>query len=374
MEPEAVLAGHRRALCVHEPTARQRNQCAADRRPLVVGRHCLHGRPPEVPPDDRGAVEHSSLAGGQAVDAATAIDTSSVGGSGSSTSSAAKTTSCSRNSGLPSAISTAAPTTLSGKPARSGSNSTSVRASVARDRPERDRVVAPLGPRLEQLGPRDAEQQERPCRPAEQVLDEVEQVGRCPVQILEQDDQRPVACRHLEQPAKRPEGVARLGERSLAQRHEDASGIGLVRKHVVERLELFEDVAERQQARAVAVRPARPDSVRALLSACERNALGEPRLADPRLAEQDDATRGSAPLHLRERSVERVELGDASDDRRVQVARERLRSRIEPQHAISRARLVRDDVDRRRHDPQRLGPSSRSPGGSLREQALTPSS
>ena len=76
------------------------------------------------------------------------------------------------------------------------------------------------------------------------------------MQILEQNDQWPVACRHLEQPAERPEGFARLGGRSLAQRQEDASGIGLIRKDIVERLELLDDVAERQQRRAVAVRPA----------------------------------------------------------------------------------------------------------------------
>ena len=114
------------------------------------------------------------------------------------------------------------------------------------------------------------------------------------MQILEQDDQRPVACRHLEQPPKRPEGVARLGERSLAQRSEDAGGIGLIRKEIVERLELLEDVADRQQACAVAVRPAPPRQRPRPALRLREERVREPRLADPRLADQDDATRGLA--------------------------------------------------------------------------------
>ena len=78
---------------------------------------------------------------------------------------------------------------------------------------EERRIVPERRPgwsRLQQLGPPTAEQQDRPlAAEAGHVLDEIEEPGLGPMEVLEDDDQRPVAGQRLEQRADRPVGLVR---------------------------------------------------------------------------------------------------------------------------------------------------------------------
>ena len=89
-------------------------------------------------------------------------------------------------------------------------------------RPERERgavglAAAPLGPALEQLGARGGDEQHRRVRgPLDEIVDEVEQAVVGPVDILKQEDQRPLLGQRLEQRPPRGELLRRAG-RPLTQ-------------------------------------------------------------------------------------------------------------------------------------------------------------
>ena len=92
--------------------------------------------------------------------------------------------------------------------------------------PRSDGVVTPLGPRL--LAARAARRRAAGAAPSPSrgELDEVEQVGRCPVQVLEQDDQRPVPLPRLRAACERPRtrrSVRRARARATARGCESAS-------------------------------------------------------------------------------------------------------------------------------------------------------
>ena len=86
-----------------------------------------------------------------------------------------------------------------------------------------DLAAAPAGTQLEQLGPGQAEQQQRRvARPLGQVLEQVEHGRLCPVDVLEHDDQR-LARGQLEQPSHGSEGGLAHGRRR-AQHAGDTRG------------------------------------------------------------------------------------------------------------------------------------------------------
>src|SRR5439155_22801784 len=74
------------------------------------------------------------------------------------------------------------------------------RRVVTRQRRERDRrrvplAAAPAGIALVQLGPRAAENEQRDgAAPVGEVLEELDERGICPVQILEDGDERTLEC------------------------------------------------------------------------------------------------------------------------------------------------------------------------------------
>ena len=119
-----------------------------------------------------------------------------------------------------------------------------------RHRLEEDRVLTPRRPRLEELRPRDAEDEERPGRPADEVLDEVEERRRGPVDVLEDDHDRAARRPRLEHAPQRPERLTRLGERPFAQPRADPFRVRLVCEQRLERAELLEDLLQRSQRRA----------------------------------------------------------------------------------------------------------------------------
>ena len=148
-------------------------------------------------------------------------------------------------------------------------------------------AAAPAGPALEQLGARRADDEQRHAgRPVGEIVDEVEQAVVGPVQILEDEHQRPLLGQRLEQAAPRRERLVAAVARVLAGRAEaderaqeaaDPAALRLVGEDVlehrgqlrlggVERVALedpglrLHDLAERPVAEALAVgqRPALP--------------------------------------------------------------------------------------------------------------------
>ena len=82
-------------------------------------------------------------------------------------------------------------------------------------------AAAPARPPLEQLGARGADDEQRHAgRPVGEVVDEVEQAVVGPVQILEDEHQRPLLGQRLEQAAPRRERLVAAVARALAGRAE----------------------------------------------------------------------------------------------------------------------------------------------------------
>ena len=120
----------------------------------------------------------------------------------------------STNSGLPSAVSTIALGELgrAARPRRGGSRSRSAAWSSVSG--SSDTVAAfslpppQAGRDVEQVGARHAQEQDRrAARPVGDVLDEVEERGLAPVDVVEHEHERALARRGLEEPPDRPEGL-----------------------------------------------------------------------------------------------------------------------------------------------------------------------
>ena len=90
----------------------------------------------------------------------------------------------------------------------------SVRRLLVRERRERERrrvqlAAAPAGPALEQLRPRGADDEQRNVRhPLDELVDEVEQALVRPVQVLDDEHERPLLGERLEEAAPGGEGLA----------------------------------------------------------------------------------------------------------------------------------------------------------------------
>ena len=107
----------------------------------------------------------------------------------------------------------------SARPSRGGSISSAHSSGAERLEQQRRRVelaAAPAGPRVEQLGARDAEQEDRRvAREIGDVLDEIDEHRLGPLQVVDHDDLRALGRPRLEQPA---EGELRLGRRGADDR------------------------------------------------------------------------------------------------------------------------------------------------------------
>ena len=73
---------------------------------------------------------------------------------------------------------------------------------------EHERSLGPRRPLVEQLGPRDADGEDRPGGPLGELLDQVEQRRLCPVHVLEHEQQRALAGERLEEAADGPRALA----------------------------------------------------------------------------------------------------------------------------------------------------------------------
>ena len=69
-------------------------------------------------------------------------------------------------------------------------------------------AAAPAGVTVEQLGPRNAEEQDRRvARLVREIVDELEEGGLRPLQVVEDDDEWPAPSESLEELADGPEGL-----------------------------------------------------------------------------------------------------------------------------------------------------------------------
>ena len=146
--------------------------------------------------------------------------------SAASGSSASMASICSTNSGLPSAASTIRSRSAGVTSPSSSSPSIRCSDSSSLERRERDEPRArpwrsPGRPRVEDVGSREAEEQDRrAAREAEDVLEQVEQRGLRPVDVVHRDDERSRHRKRLEEPAERPGGL--LGGARLVTRADRA--------------------------------------------------------------------------------------------------------------------------------------------------------
>ena len=161
----------------------------------------------------------------------------------------------------------------------------------------------PAGPRLEQLGPGEAEQQDRrAARERQRVLDEVEQRRVGPVRVLDHGEQRALARRGLEHAADRPGGLAglrglvgaararraRAGRSRRRGRRPRAAPGSTPRR--ARRSTPRMSCASGRAAAAAAIGMAAAERHRRRRRPGARHQLaGEPRLADPRRADHGEA-------------------------------------------------------------------------------------
>ena len=137
------------------------------------------------------------------------------------------------------------------------------------ERAERQRLCSgiaprPVGPLLEQLRPREAQDQQRDALdPAREVLDEIEERRLGPVHVVEADDQRTLASERLEPPPD-------LREDLLAGPSERFVG---------------KDLPHGPERDSLPVREAAPDEDAGLARDAIEELSRQPRLADPGLAE-----------------------------------------------------------------------------------------
>ncbi len=223
-----------------------------------------------------------------------------------------------------------------------------------RERFEHERAVTPFGPALEQLETAEAEQDHRPRGPAVEVVDQVEERAGRPVDVLEDQDDRRSPRERLEQAAKRPETLAAVERRRVAQALGDPLRVCLICERGLEVARLAEDLEQREQRHPLAVGDRPPGEHLGAAAHTSRELLDEPRLPDARLADHDQPARGLGGDRVVEPSFEPLELRGATDEGQLEMARERLRGGIEPKHA-KRAGLVRNDVDRCRDEGEGVG-------------------
>ena len=233
----------------------------------------------------------------------------------------------SRKSGLPPV---ARPTASAASGSKRAGEVLQQRAGVlARKRRELDRRPRPRRPQLGQIRSRQAaDEDRRVAAPAGQVLDEVEEGGLCPLDVVEHDDEGTLLRERLEQPAHGP--VELVGARAwlgAADGLEDAPvrdlPVGLAAEHAVE-VDVAHDLDEGPVGDPVPVRETA--ALEHLRFSGGRDQLGrEPGLADAGLADdRDDPARTVCDRAL-ELGRERVQLRGPADERRVEAARDACR-------------------------------------------------
>ena len=172
-----------------------------------------------------------------------------------------------------------------------------LRERLERERRRIELASTPIGSHLEKLGAGEAEEEDRRVpRPIGDMVDEIEERRLGPMEILEDDDQWTLARERLEQLPHRPEGLLRRPscrgptDRGVDPRG-DRVGLAVVAEERDERqgrivcCEVLDDLAERPERDALAVRKASSGDDPG--ASCEHRAQlrRESRLPNPRRSE-----------------------------------------------------------------------------------------
>ena len=186
---------------------------------------------------------------------------------------------------------------------------------------------------LEQIGTRQAEEQNRPAREAADILEQVEEGRLGPVKIVDDDDERPIAPECLDEPPNGPEDLFRPRV-AVAEAHRtgdpvnDQLGALVICDELGERgagavsADLFDDLGERPVGDPFAVREAAPDHDARPLADRRDELVGQTRLADPGRPEHRHDPAGAAGLDPLERIHELAEFALAADEGGLQPTRE----------------------------------------------------
>jgi hypothetical protein len=224
------------------------------------------------------------------------------------------------------------------------------------------------------LRPRETDEEDRRvARPLGDVIDQIEKRRLGPMDVLEHDDERPVACKRLEQLPDRPErllgGTMNLGSADrAADPRSDHLGVPVAfekradrRAGIVSR-QVLNDLAQRPERDALAVGKTAPRHDPRVV--CERRAqfCHETRLADPgRPEDREQVVRPLLDCAL-EGQLELRELSTSADQRRLEMTREARASVENVDEPPGDDRLVlpaqrewveRFDDDRIAHEPAR---------------------
>ena len=236
---------------------------------------------------------------------------------------------------------------------------------------EHERPLGPRRPLVEQLGPCDADAEDRPGGPLRKLLDQVEQRRLCPVHVLEHEQQRALAGERLEEATDGPRALA-CGCRALGEPdqfeyslRDELRVLGLCQDG--SHIQSLDHLAERQVRRALAVGDAAAGQHRRVLLDERDQLVGEARLADAGLADDGHDLRRRLALRLLEDGEQPLKLVLAADELRLQIAGHGRRSRDELEQPEGRqrrllARLdglhadgVADELERRRAEHDRAG-------------------
>ena len=233
--------------------------------------------------------------------------------------------------------------------------------------------ATPLRPDLVELGPCDADEEQR-ClvRPLGEVVDEVEKRRLAPVDVVEDEDERTTACQSLEERAHRPEAFVRaahvvgqadhlpepLGDRvRLLYLVEQSGELGQARRCRVSIVEV-RDVADRLEHRPIGDPLAVRQTAAARDDGFRRNVVdelpNEARFPHARGTENREELTGTIRYRLLERVVHSSPLPLAADHRRVEAAHEARGVRSDEQRVSS----TRPFPPHRR-DSERAGASAR---------------
>ena len=194
---------------------------------------------------------------------------------------------------------------------------------------------APPGTDVEQVGAREAEDEQRRPHPVGEVLDEVEHRLFGPVDVLEEEDERLHVAKRVHDLAGGPRDLLRAAlafdglEQAGGQADEVGDGVVLAAlakllERLFERLVVgdpdrrLDHLGERPVRHALAVRQAA-----ALEHACAVHRVdelaGQPALADTRLAVDREDVRAAVAQRSLVRVLEQLELGLAADERGTDV-------------------------------------------------------
>ncbi len=210
---------------------------------------------------------------------------------------------------------------------------------LCRERLELDAACSvrrrPFGHPLDELPPGRADDEKGRVAVRHDVLDELEQGRLGPVDVVEDEDERPVRSELLEELAGGPrqvlhrERLLREPDRRLHARNH--VGVADERAELPARLlggvflddrrGLAHRLSERPERDPVAVREAPAADDGGLVRGRSHELLDESRLADTCLADHGHETAASRGDRVAQRPLEHLELGLAADHRRIEAAR-----------------------------------------------------